>query len=74
MQHFTRQGQYEKAIKDAGYQVTALEGKDGHPRFFAFDGNNLMGHFTHGMGGTLAESNWESRCMESEICHPRAMD
>lgn len=73
MQHFTRQGQFEKAVKDAGFQLVATDMNAGRT-LFAFEDGDLMGHFDPKMLGTLAEDKWESRNMECEIVHIRLFD
>lgn len=71
MQHYQRQGQFEKAVRDAGLYLV----KTAATTFFAYTEENargrLMGHYSDEMRGTVAETDYEGKCMECEICHPR---
>lgn len=73
MKHFNGQAQLIAAADKAGYKIVGTEMRAGYT-IFAFDGDDLMGHFDPEMNGTLAEDKWESRNMECEIVHIRLFD
>lgn len=70
MKTFTRQGQFEKAVQDAGYTLHAQA-----DQLFAYDGRNLVGYMGYQVecGSVLIETYEEFKILEATVHHPRCM-
>jgi hypothetical protein len=68
MQHYTRQGQFEKACNDKGLEILKMNAERNILNAYMEDGE-LYGYFSDKVGGAIAEDNWERKCLESEFYH-----